>query len=58
MSRVNVKELLGASRVVLPTYTTTQRDAIPEASLEVSTFIFNSTTLVFEFWDGAAWTEF
>lgn len=56
MSRLNVKEMLGTTRIVLPTYTTVQRDALVD--IDVSTLIFNKDTEVFEFWDGAAWTEF
>lgn len=56
MSRVNVDQIIGTSRVVIPTYTTVQRDSLTD--VEVATLIFNKDTLVFEFYDGAAWTEY
>jgi len=56
MSRVNVKKLFGTSRVVLPTYNTTQRDALTD--VELATVIFNPDSGTLEFWDGAAWTVF
>ena len=39
--------------LVLPSKTTTQRDAMP--NVEAGTIIYNSTTQKVNYWNGSAW---
>ena len=46
-------EILHPRQLILPNYTTTQRDAM--VGVEAGTIIYNTTTSKINFWNGSTW---